>query len=244
MADKPLMQRATAVWLIDNTSLTFDQIAEFCRLHPLEVQGIADGDVAAGVRGYDPIASGQLMREEIEKAEADPAYRMKLLKPKHNVPEPKRKGPKYTPLSKRQERPDAIMWMVRNHPEISDAQIAKLLGTTKPTIQSIRDRTHWNSANIKPQDPVGLGLCTQMELDAVVKKAAKKRQIMDAAKPKVDEGAALAPTEDAPADEAPAEKEPEVSEKFLQRTPQPAEEEDEPDAESVFGNIGGEKAAT
>ena len=234
MADKPLMQRATAVWLIDNTTLTFDQVADFCRLHPLEVQGIADGDVAAGVRGYDPIANGQLQREEIEKAEADPEYRMALQKPKHVIPEPKRKGPRYTPLSKRQERPDAILWMTRNHPEISDAQIAKLLGTTKPTIQSIRDRTHWNSANLKPQDPVGLGLCTQIELDAIVKKAAKKRERMEAAKPKAEEGPALAPT----ADEV-VEKEPEISEAFLKRTPQPAAEEDEHDAESVFGNLGG-----
>ncbi|MEM8772672.1 MAG: cell cycle transcriptional regulator TrcR [Pseudomonadota bacterium] len=178
MADRPLMPKATAVWLIDNTSLTFDQIAEFCGLHPLQVKGIADGDVDAGVRGIDPITTHQLTREEIEKGQDDENYRLKLSKPKTIVAEKTRKGPRYTPVSKRQNRPDAIAWMVRNHPEVSDAQIAKLLGTTKTTIQSVRDRTHWNSSNIQPQDPVGLGLCSQTDLDAVVRKAAAKRAKM------------------------------------------------------------------
>lgn len=198
MADQPLMPIATAVWLIDNTSLTFDQIAEFCVLHPLQVKGIADGDVAAGVRGINPITNHQLTREEIEKAEADEKYKMKLSRPKTLVPEPKKKAPRYTPVSKRQNRPDAIAWIVRNHPEIPDAQIAKLLGTTKTTIVSIRDRTHWNSANLQPQDPVGLGLCTQIELDALVKKAAAKAA---AAAPAPDTSPTLAPAAPAPADE-------------------------------------------
>ena len=232
MADAPLMPKATAVWLIDNTSLTFDQIAHFCVLHPLEVKGIADGDVAAGVRGHDPIAAGQLTREEIDKAQADSSYRMGLLKPKHIVAESKRRGPRYTPISRRQDRPDAIMWMVRNHPEISDAQIAKLLGTTKPTIQSVRDRTHWNSSNIKPQDPVGLGLCSQMELDALVRKAASKRAAMEAAKPKEDEGPALAPTQD---------HEP-MAEPTLDMTPPKPKQEETFDADAVFGNFDGSDA--
>ncbi len=174
---QPLMPKATAVWLVDNTSLTFDQIAEFCGLHPLEVKGIADGDVALGIKGLDPVAGGQLSREEIEKAQEDPKARLKMLKSKHVIPPaPPRKGPKYTPLSRRQDRPDAIAWLVRNHPELSDTQISKLVGTTKPTIESVRNRTHWNSANIKPVDPVTLGLCTQMELDGAVQKGAARRE--------------------------------------------------------------------
>lgn len=183
MAERPLMPTATAVWLIDNTALTFDQIAEFCGMHPLHVKGVADGDVGASVRGIDPITTHQLTREEIEKGEADEKYKLVLSKPKTIIAEGKRKAPKYTPLSKRQNRPDAIAWVVRNHPEISDAQISKLLGTTKSTIQSIRDRTHWNAANLQPQDPVGLGLCTQTDLDAVVRKAEAKRAKMQGAAP-------------------------------------------------------------
>src|SRR5690606_24941054 len=170
-----LMPKATAVWLVDNTSLSFDQIADFCGLHPLQVKGIADGDVAAGVRGIDPINNHQLAREESEKAEADESYRLKLSRPKTHVGEKPRKGLRHTPVSKRQNRPDAIAWMVKNHPEVTDAQIAKLLGTTKSTIQSVRDRSHWNAANLQPRDPVGLGLCSQLDLDAVVRKAAAKR---------------------------------------------------------------------
>lgn len=191
MADRPLMPIATAVWLIDNTSLSFDQIAEFCGLHPLQVKGIADGDVAAGVRGIDPITNHQLTREEIEKGEADDHHKLKLSRPKTLVAEKPRKGPRYTPVSKRQNRPDAIAWMVRNHPEISDAQIAKLLGTTKTTIQSVRDRTHWNTANLQPRDPVGLGLCSQMDLDAVVRKASAKRAKMMKDMPELDAGPSL-----------------------------------------------------
>ncbi len=171
---KPLMAKATAVWLVDNTTLSFKQIGDFCGLHELEVQGIADGDVAAGVKGYDPVASHQLDPEEIKKGEASPAYRLKL---KHNPAaegEEKRRGPRYTPLSKRQDRPNAILWLVKFHPELQDAQIAKLVGTTKPTIASIRERTHWNIQNMQPIDPVALGLCRQSELDAAVQKAAKK----------------------------------------------------------------------
>ena len=173
--NKPLMAKATAVWLVDNTTLSFKQIADFCGLHELEVQGIADGDVATGVKGFDPIASNQLDDGEIEKGQNDPAYKLKL---KHNPAaegEELRRGPRYTPLSKRQDRPAAILWLVRFHPELADAQISRLVGTTKPTIAAIRDRTHWNIANIQPIDPVALGLCRQSELDAAVQKAAKAK---------------------------------------------------------------------
>ncbi|MGY6633894.1 MAG: DUF1013 domain-containing protein [Alkalilacustris sp.] len=172
---KPLMARATAVWLVDNTTLTFRQIGDFCGMHELEVQGIADGDVAAGVKGFDPVANNQLDPVEIERGQANPAYNLRL---KHNpaaAGEEKRRGPRYTPLSKRQDRPAAIYWLVKFHPELSDGQISKLVGTTKPTIQSIRERTHWNIANIQPIDPVALGLCKQTELDRVVQQAAKKK---------------------------------------------------------------------
>ena len=191
----PLMPKATAVWLIDNTALTFDQIAGFCGLHPLEVNGIADGDVAAGVRGIDPITQHQLTREEIAKAENNPAYKMALLKPKTLVAE-RKKGPRYTPVSKRQNRPDAILWLVRNHPEISDAQIGRLLGTTKTTITAVRDRTHWNSNNLEAQDPIGLGLCSQIDLDMAVKKGAAKRAKMGLDQPVAEEGDTLRPAEE------------------------------------------------
>jgi hypothetical protein len=181
MADQILMPKATAVWLVDNTSLTFEQIADFCGLHPLEVKGIADGEVARDIRGADPIANGQLTREELDKAQANSAYRMKAHKSRHvELLKPVKKGPRYTPVSRRQDRPDAIAWFVRNHPEVSDAQIAKILGTTKSTIDQVRDRTHWNAANIKPVDPVTLGLVTQLELDAVVRMAAEKKAREDA----------------------------------------------------------------
>jgi hypothetical protein len=172
---KPLMAKATAVWLVDNTTLSFQQIADFCGLHELEVQGIADGDVAAGVKGFDPVANTQLDQIEITRAEADPAYRMKLKFNAAAIGEEKRRGPRYTPLSKRQDRPAAILWLVRFHPELSDGQIGKLVGTTKPTIQSIRDRSHWNIGNITPVDPVALGLCRQSELDAAVQLAVKRK---------------------------------------------------------------------
>mgnify|MGYP000315482814 FL=1 len=172
---KPIMAKATAVWLVDNTTLSFKQIADFCGLHELEVQGIADGDVAAGVKGFDPIANNQLTQDEIDKGEADPLYKLKLKFNPAAVGEEKRRGPRYTPLSKRQDRPNAILWLVKFHPELTDGQISKLVGTTKPTIQSIRDRTHWNISSMQPIDPVALGLCKQTELDAAVQKAAAKK---------------------------------------------------------------------
>lgn len=173
--NKPLMAKATAVWLVDNTTLSFKQIADFCGMHELEVQGIADGDVATGVKGFDPVANNQLDAIEIERGQADPLYRLRL---KHNpaaVGEEKRRGPRYTPLSKRQDRPAAILWLVKFHPELSDGAIGKLVGTTKPTIQSIRERTHWNINNIAPVDPVALGLCKQSELDTAVQQAVRRK---------------------------------------------------------------------
>ena len=176
-----LMPKATAVWLVDNTSLTFDQIADFCGLHPLEVRGIADGEVARDIRGADPIANGQLSREELDAAQKSDKYRMIAQKSRHaELLKPVKKAPRYTPVSRRQDRPDAIAWFIRNHPEVTDAQISRLLGTTKATIDQVRNRAHWNSTNIKPVDPVTLGLSTQLELDAVVRKAADKRAKDDA----------------------------------------------------------------
>ncbi len=175
MDKKPLMAKATAVWLVDNTTISFKQIADFCGLHELEVQGIADGDVAAGVRGFDPIANNQLTQEEIGKAEQDPLHKLRLKFNAAAVGEEKRRGPRYTPLSKRQDRPASILWLVKFHPELSDGQISRLVGTTKPTIQAIRERTHWNINNIEPIDPVALGLCKQSELDAAVQKANAKK---------------------------------------------------------------------
>ncbi len=169
------MPKATAVWLIDNTALTFEQIGAFCSLHPLEVQGIADGDVAAGVMGVNPTLNGQLTREEIAKAEADPDYRMTLAEPKVHIAGTKKRGPRYTPISRRTERPNAIKWLVRNHPELKDAQIIRLVGTTKNTIAAVRDGTHWNNAGLTMMDPVTLGLCTQTALDMEVRKANKNK---------------------------------------------------------------------
>ncbi len=170
-----LYPKATAVWLVDNTSLTFDQIADFCGLHPLEVEAIADGEAARDIRGADPIGNGQLTREDLDKAGADPAYRLVAQKSRHaELLKPAKKAPRYTPVSRRQDRPDAIAWFIRNHPEVTDAQISKLLGTTKATIEMVRGGTHWNKANIKPVDPVTLGLVGQLELDALVKTAADK----------------------------------------------------------------------
>ena len=190
----PLMPKATAVWLIDNTALTFDQIALFCGLHPLEVKGIANGDVAQGIKGMDPIGSGQLTRSEIERCQEDPTTELQIADSKRDIPVGKpRKTAKYTPLSKRQERPDAIAWLVRNHAELRDSEISKLVGTTKPTIQSIRDRSHWNIINITPTDPVTLGLCTQIELDEIVAKAAirEERRLAKLAKEQGDTGEVL-----------------------------------------------------
>ena len=189
MAQQLLMPKATAIWLVDNTALSFDQIAQFCRLHPLEVKAIADGEAAQGIKGLDPISTGQLSRDEIARGEANPEYKLKLSEPKVRVPESKRKGPRYTPVSKRQDRPNAILWLVRNHPELKDAQISRLVGTTKSTIEQIRDRSHWNSANLTAMDPVTLGLCSQIDLDMEVEKAAKSRPLPTAA----ELGASLQP---------------------------------------------------
>lgn len=175
----PLMQKATAVWLIDNTTLSFTQIAAFCGLHELEVNGIADGEAAQGIKGFDPIANRQLTAAEIRRCEADPQARLQLWHNPASEGETLRKGPRYTPLSKRQDRPSAIAWLVKFHPELTDGQIVKLVGTTKPTIQSLRDRSHWNIANMTPVDPVALGMCRQSELDAAVAKAVSKTGAKD-----------------------------------------------------------------
>lgn len=172
-----LMPKATAVWLVDNTSLSFDQIAEFCKLHPLEVKAIADGEAATGIKGLDPISTGQISRDELEACQADPNRKIKLQESRIKLPSNKRKRPRYTPVSKRQDRPNAIRWLTRNHPELKDAQIIRLVGTTKNTIEAIRENTHWNSANLTPMDPVTLGLCTQIALDLEVTKANKNRPI-------------------------------------------------------------------
>ncbi|MGI9463322.1 MAG: DUF1013 domain-containing protein [Aestuariivirgaceae bacterium] len=248
MSGAPLMPKATAVWLVDNTALTFRQIADFCQLHELEVKGIADGDVAQGIKGMDPIAAGQLAREELDKAQEDPAYRMKMFQSKVEIPVTRgRKGPRYTPVSRRQDRPDAIAWLLRYHPELPDSQIMKLVGTTKPTIQAIRERTHWNSTNIKPVDPVTLSLCTQLDLDLAVRKAARKAaksgisiepvERVDTLLPASettapDQPASFeAPPEDAPISDADAFKD------FDQTPAEPVEEEEAVDADSVFAKL-------
>ena len=185
----PLMPKATAVWLLDNTALTFDQIAEFCKLHPLEVKAIADGDAAQGIKGLDPILTGQLTRDQISQAEGNPDAKLVLADQKVPIPQAERskKGPRYTPVSRRQDRPNAILWLVRNHPELKDSQIMRLVGTTKSTISAIRDRTHWNSASLTPLDPVTLGLCSQLDLDLEVQRANKEKPAP------VDTGATLLP---------------------------------------------------
>jgi len=191
-----LMPKATAVWLIDNTTLTFAQVADFCGLHHLEVKGIADGDVAENMRGVDPISGGELTREEIQKAEEDVDYRMEVAASKiAHIPQPKRKGARYTPVARRGDKPDAIAWFIRNHPEVTDPQISKLIGTTKSTITNVRDKTHWNSAEIKPVDPVTAGLCSQIELDDVITKSSARRRKMDEQKAADTSGPGLAPAE-------------------------------------------------
>jgi uncharacterized protein len=173
----PLMPKATAVWLVENTALTFDQIADFCGLHPLEIQAIADGEVANQMQGLDPVANGQTTAEEIKRCQADPHARLKL-SPQALPPRVvKHRGPRYTPIAKRQDKPDAISYLLKSHPELSDAQITKLIGTTKPTIAAVRDRTHWNSPNIKPRHPVGLGLCTLQELEDAISRARVRRPV-------------------------------------------------------------------
>lgn len=240
----PLMPKATAVWLVDNTSLTFEQIAEFCGLHVLEVKGIADGDVAHGIKGMDPISSGQLSRDEIAKAEEDTSHRLKLAEAKVEVPEVKTKrGPRYTPVSRRQDRPNAILWLLRNHPELKDSQIMRLVGTTKPTIIAIRDRTHWNSPGLVAQDPVTLGLCSQTDLDAEVKKAARRLEKKDTGGEPAKAGT-LIPAEETIAAvevEAPVEKEAPMVTALRQEArvamTAPDEEEEVPDADSVFAKL-------
>jgi uncharacterized protein len=202
VTNQPLMPKATAVWLVENTALSFDQIADFCKLHPLEVKAIADGDAAQGIKGLDPILTGQLTRDDIERAESDTSRRLHLADPKVRLPDSKgkKKGPRYTPVSRRQDRPNAILWLIRNHPELKDSQIMRLVGTTKSTIQAIRDRTHWNAANLTPMDPVTLGLCSQIDLDFEVQRSAKEKPLPTEA----ERGATLLPAEatTAPTEEA------------------------------------------
>lgn len=178
-----LMPKATAVWLVENTTLTFEQIADFCGLHPLEIQGVADGEVAIGIVGLDPVTNGQLTREEIERCQSDPSARLKMAKVTIPLPAPRTKGPRYTPVSKRQDKPNAVMWLLRHHPELGDAQIARLIGTTKDTIAKVRDRSHWNAPNLKPQDPVLLGLCTQTDLNRAVERARRHAEKTGAPQP-------------------------------------------------------------
>ncbi len=191
---KPLMPKATAVWLVENTSLTFNQIAEFCDLHVLEVKGIADGDVAQGIRGLDPISRGQITREEIERGEKDASHTLRVAEAGVVIPDVRRK--RYTPVSLRQEKPNAVLWLLRNHPELKDSQIIRLVGTTKQTIAQIRDRTHWNAAHLAPNDPVTLGICSQIDLDDEVKKAARRLDRERKASGKdVEKAGTLLPTE-------------------------------------------------
>ncbi|CAN7624636.1 cytoplasmic protein [Devosia sp. Root413D1] len=231
MATPLLMPKATAVWLVDNTALSFEQIAAFCGLHPLEVQGVADGDVASGIMGVNPLQNGQLTREEIEKAEADPSYRMKISDPKVRVAAPKRKGPRYTPISRRNERPNAIKWLLRNHPEMKDAQIMRLVGTTKSTIDAVREGTHWNNANITPMDPVTLGLASQIDLDLEVSRASKGAAPGDIA----EQGTMLLTAEEALAGaHGRAGMDHAEDDEHTERRP---EREEELDADSVFAKL-------
>lgn len=227
MSNLPLMPKATAVWLVDNTSLTFEQISEFCQIHELEIKAIADGENSMGIKGLDPLSTGQITRDELEKAQNDPTHKLKLQPPRVVVPTSKRKSPRYTPVSKRQDRPNAIRWLIRSHPELKDSQIIRLVGTTKNTIGAIRDGTHWNSANLTPLDPVTLGLCTQIALDFEVTKANKNRpqptpeEVAAAATPEAD--AKLAPVSD---------------DQVFAETPTPdVVEEEAVDAASVFSKF-------
>ena len=232
MSTTLLMPKATAVWLVDNTALSFQQIADFCSLHPLEVKAIADGDSATMIKGLDPVGTGQLSREEIEKGEADHGYKLKISDPKVRVPTAKRKGPRYTPVSRRQDRPNAVLWLLRYHPELKDSQIARLVGTTKPTINNIRDRTHWNSSNLQPIDPVALGLCSQIDLDMEVERAAKAAGTPT---PPAEPGSTLLPAEQTTA-------------RDTMTTPVPDEAEDaakeaDLDADAVFAKLKSMKSA-
>ena len=239
-ARRPLMPKATAVWLVENTGLSFDQIAEFCGLHPLEVKGIADGDVAQGIKGMDPVTSSQLTREEIARAEKDPAHKLVLAESKVELPAQAqtRKGPRYTPVSRRHDRPNAVLWLLRNHPELKDSQIMRLVGTTKPTIGQIRDRTHWNSAQLTPQDPVTLGLCSQLDLDAEVKKAARRleRERKEAMKDREKAGTLLSAEETTA---SAASEEPAATATIVSPKPSPEEQEETPEEEQarVFAKL-------
>ncbi|MGQ0672311.1 MAG: DUF1013 domain-containing protein [Hyphomicrobium sp.] len=225
---KPLMPKATAVWLVENTSLTFEQIAAFCQMHLLEVKSIADGDenVIKAIKGHDPVTSNQLTRDEIARAEADPDHILRLAEPKVAMPEQakKKSGPRYTPVSRRHDRPNAVLWLLRNHPEMKESQIIRLVGTTKPTIAQIRDRTHWNSPNLVPQDPVTLGICSQTDLDAEVKKAARRveRERKEATKDQVKAGTLL-PTEETTREPAP---------RPMAEIVQPKQEEERPETQA------------
>lgn len=235
MSRTPLMPKATAVWLVENTGLTFRQIADFCHLHELEVKGIADGDVAAGIKGLDPVTGGQLTREEIAKGEKDSEYRLKILESKVNIQVQKSTaGPRYTPVSRRGDRPDAIAWLLRYHPELPDSAIMKLVGTTKSTIASVRERSHWNAANIKPVDPVSLGICSQLDLDFAVQKAARKAGKLGLEpSPEVRTLIPAAEVEGTAAHAAAA-----VEEGFAASEPAPKrEQEPEYDADSVFAKL-------
>jgi hypothetical protein len=225
MSQSLLMPKATAVWLVENTSLTFDQIADFCHLHALEVKGIADGEVAIGIKGFDPISNGQLSREEIDRAQGSPDHRLRMSPPKVKLPEMKvtKKGARYTPVSRRHDRPNAILWLVRNHPELKDAQIIRLVGTTKTTIAQIRERTHWNSASLAPMDPVTLGLCSQIDLDFEVQRAAKDRPQVE------DAGQTLLPAEVSTAEHS--------SEPFADMSRPRPHEEPKIDVNSVFAKL-------
>jgi hypothetical protein len=205
---QPLMPKATAMWLIENTALTFGQIAGFCDLHILEVQSMADGELNIGMVGRNPITHGQLTKEEIERCSTDSGAELQISEPKVPLPTPRTKGPRYTPVARRQDRPDAIAWLLRSLPELSDGQISRLVGTTKPTINSIRDRTHWNMTNIKPKDPVGLGLCNRKDLGEEVEKA--RRAAERAAKRKEKKEAKEAAAAKAAEPEAATESQPTI----------------------------------
>ena len=225
MQEALLMPKATAVWLVENTALSFDQVAEFCKLHPLEVKAIADGDAAQGIKGLDPIQTGQLTREEIDKGVAEPDHKLQLSNRKVRLPEAKtgtkKKGPRYTPVSRRQDRPNAILWLTRNHPELKDAQIIRLVGTTKSTIAGIRDRPHWNAASLSPLDPVTLGLCSQIDLDFEVQRASKEKLAP------VENSVTLLPASVTTAPPEPAEPE----------SPQATKAKDDLDTAAVFAKL-------
>jgi uncharacterized protein len=245
MSNAPLMPKSTAVWLVENTTLTFKQIADFCHLHELEVKGIADGDVAQGIKGMDPVSNGQLMREDIAKAEASSTHHLTLVESKVNMQVKKSTaGPRYTPVSRRGDRPDAIAWLLRYHPELPDAAVMKLVGTTKHTINAVRDRSHWNAQNLKPVDPVSLGICSQLELDLAVQKAANRgrgKHLPDAEEVRTlitaaeIEGTRAHEAAQAAAESRAAEKEAELA------RPAPKQVEETYNADSVFAKLKGLK---